>query len=364
MECRGLGGPKMEKAGFKLLYDMTTFSALGFGDVIRQYFRYRKVFYAALNHIKKNKPDALVLIDSPGFNLRFAKKIKKQLPVIYYISPQIWAWGMRRIHTIKKTVSKMLVLLPFEKELYDKHKVDCDFVGHPLLDQAKPSRPRKELREEFEIPANAKAVGILPGSRVSEVQRILPPMLKTAVLLKRKFPQCRFYLTEAPNVPKSVYDEIIHQHPKCDLRRTNRRLYDVISAMDFALITSGTVTTEAAILGTPFFLFYKAAWSTYYLGKFLIRVPYLGLVNLLARRPIVPEFIQRNIKPVTIAHEADVLLNNPGLYTKMKRDFEEVKSILGSGGASQRAAKSIVSFLTSSSENNPKRIRVQQPAEN
>lgn len=354
IEFTGLGGPKMAAAGVRLLEDMTKISALGLGDVLRLYFTYRKIFYRALREVAMFKPDAIVGIDSPAFNLRFAKKIKKRFPFIYYIAPQIWAWGGRRIHTIKKTVSKMLVILPFEKEIYDKAGVPCEFVGHPLLDSLETGKARTALRAGLGIQSDERAVGILPGSRENEVKRILPLMLESARLLKKKMPETVFFLAPSPNVSRGVYDEILRIEkgtgsaetvPFLDIRYSEKSMHDTVSAMDFAFVTSGTATLETALLGTPFFLFYKASWTTYVLGRQLIRVKFLGLVNLLAGKSVVPEFIQNDIHPETIANEAEVLLKNAELYEGMKQEFQNVRKLLGSSGASLRAAQAVLNVM-------------------
>ncbi len=340
-ELSGLGGPRMKEAGVALLYDMTRISALGFGDVVRQYFTYRKIFYQALNAVNRSRPDVLILIDSPAFNLRFAKKIKKELPVIYYISPQIWAWGKRRIHTIKKTVFKMLVILPFETALYEAAGIPCEFVGHPLLDHLDLPEDRTALRQKLNIHSNETAIGLLPGSRASEVRRILPSMLESAQLLQKNLLNAVFFLAHSPNVSPDIYETLKKEYPQIRLRSHKDSIHSLLAAMDFALIASGTATLEAALIGTPFFLLYKTNWSTYWLGRCLIRVPYLGIVNLLAGKRVVPEFIQR-ISPAKIAHEAEALLKNAELYQKMKKEFAAVRGKLGDKGASSRAACAIL----------------------
>ena len=350
-EFRGLGGPRMVEAGTQISHDMTKISALGLGDVIRQYGTYRKIFYQALAAVEQYKPDAIVLIDSPGFNLRFAKKIKKRFPVIYYVSPQIWAWGKRRIHTIKKTVTKMLAILPFEPAIYEKVGLPCEYVGNPLLDSTNTTADRETLRKRLEIPQDQYAIGLLPGSREKEVKRILPLMLQSARIMQKMIPNTTFYVTHSDNVPHDLYDQILEPYADLKIQRPDQPILDIAAAMDFALITSGTTTLQAALLGTPFFLLYKASWSTYFLGKQLIRVPYLGLVNLLANKRVVPEFIQRDIHPETIAHEAKVVLKNKDLYEKMKKEFLKVKERLGEKGASARAAQAVVDFLKNKSPN-------------
>lgn len=351
--CLGLGGPQMRAAGMSLLKDMTEISALGLGDVLRRYFLYRKIFYEALEALERFQPDALILIDSPAFNLRFAKKIRKRVPVLYYISPQIWAWGARRIETIKKTVDKMLVILPFETPLYEEAGIPCEFVGHPALDWVKTFASREELRRSFGIRSDQIAVGLIPGSRTPEVKRILPIMLESARLLRREMPETTFFLCPAPNVPPAIYESILQKFPLTPTLSPVGRgkgegktaFYDLVATVDFALVASGTATLETALLGTPFFLLYKASWSTYLLGKRLIRVPYLGLVNLLAGKEVVPEFIQRDAHPETIAHEAKTLLQNQELYARMKEEFLKVREGLGEEGASKRAAESILKML-------------------
>jgi lipid-A-disaccharide synthase len=343
-EFRGLGGPRMQASGVALVEDMTKISALGFTDVLRQYFRYREIFYRALREVQTFKPDAIIPIDSPAFNLRFAKKIQKRIPLFYYISPQIWAWGGRRIHTIKKTVSKMLAILPFEKEMYDKAGVPCEFVGHPLIDETHASADRAALRAKLGLREDEIAVGLLPGSRKREVERILPDLLKTADLLKKQMPAARFFLSRSSNVPASYYDSLLGR-TSVKIEEEDLGFQDLVTAMDFAFVTSGTATLQTALLGTPFFLVYRASALTYEIGKRLVKVSYLGLVNLLAGKRVVPEFIQSGLHPETMAHEAKVLLENKDLYEHMQQEFEAIKVKLGTGGASRRAAEVIVNSL-------------------
>ncbi|MBI2167131.1 MAG: lipid-A-disaccharide synthase [Candidatus Omnitrophica bacterium] len=348
IEFEGLGGPEMGRSGVSLLADMTKISALGFGDVLGKYFQFRKIFYRALTHVRKTKPDLLILIDSPAFNLRFAKKIRKRVPIIYYISPQIWAWGGRRIRTIKRTIDHMMVILPFEEEIYRKAGVPCTFVGHPLLDRIKPSKSRTLLRQEFGVRETEKAIALLPGSRESEVRRILPVMLETADLLTGENPGLKFFLIEAPHVSREIYEAPLERHPQLHPFRTAERLYDVVHLADFALVASGTATLETALLGTPFFLLYKTSASTFLIGRRLVKIPYLGLVNVLAGRFVVPEFIQHLAEPQRIAHETKVLLENEVLRDKLREEIYEVTRKLGEPGATERAAKVVLGKLRES----------------
>jgi len=340
----GVGGAKMQAAGMQVFHDMTKISALGLGDVLRNYFKYLKIFNDTLAHIARGKPDAVILIDSPAFNLRLAKKISSFAPVLYYISPQLWAWGKRRIHIVKKHIREMLVILPFEKDFYEKEGVAVKFVGHPLLD-AIPDLPSPAvLRAKLGIAENQKAIGLFSGSREKEVKRILPVMLRAAALLRNDFPEAVFFISKSPNVRPEVYDELLHGSP-VKVECPSSSFYELVKAMDFAYVASGTATLETALLGTPFFLLYKASWSTYLLGKHLIKVPYLGLVNLLAETRVIPEFIQQDAHPETLAHEAKVFLQSPELQQKMKEEFRQVREKLGEKGASTRAAREVCDFL-------------------
>ncbi|MBI3306499.1 MAG: lipid-A-disaccharide synthase [Candidatus Omnitrophica bacterium] len=347
IQITGLGGPRMKRSGMPLLKDMTNLSALGLGDVLRQYFVYRRIFYGALEEVRKFKPDVIVVIDSPAFNLRFAKKIYKEFPVIYYISPQIWAWGGRRIHTIKRTISKMLCILPFEEEIYEKAGVPCEFVGHPLLDEIPAaSENRAGLRKEWKIPEYRLAIGLLPGSREKEVKRILPVMLKSAALLKNEFPEACFFIMRSPNVSRKIYDSLLIQYPGLDIRFQDYS-HSLVASLDFALVTSGTATLETTLLGVPFFLLYKTGWTTYFLGRQLVRVKFLGLTNLLAGKNVVPEFIQRDANPKAIAQKAIKLLSDQQAMDNMREELLEIREKLGEKGASLRAARTIYAFALS-----------------
>lgn len=340
----GVGGTHMAKAGVRIFHDMTKISALGLGDVLRNYLKYLAIFHQTIAAIQREKPDLLIVIDSPAFNLRLAKKVSNFVPIFYYISPQLWAWGKRRIHIIKKHVQEMLVILPFERDFYEKEKVAVKFVGHPLLDSIPELPDAQTLRRRFKILPDQKAIGLFSGSRESEVRRILPTMLKAGSLLQKELPGAVFFLSRSPNVRPLVYEEILKKtglRPACPCGS----FYELVKAMDFAFVTSGTATLETTLIGTPFFLLYKAAWSTYILGKYLIKVPYLGLVNLLAEDKVVPEFIQQDAHPETLAHEARVFLQNPEIQEKMRKEFGQVREKLGEKGASARAAREVFNFL-------------------
>ncbi|MBI4387976.1 MAG: lipid-A-disaccharide synthase [Candidatus Omnitrophica bacterium] len=347
LRFEGLGGPKMQAAGVKLIYDLTTISALGFSDVVKQYLKIRKIFYDALTHVQNLKPTCIVLIDYPGFNIRFAKKIKKQFPVFYYVSPQIWAWGKRRIHTIKRVVHHMLVLFKFEEALYQNAGIPVTWVGHPLLESVQASKEKSELKREFGI-GEEKTVGLLPGSRKSEIERILPIIMETARQIAQREKRITFLLSESSNVSKEIYDSILKPFEnQIKLVRIRNRMYDIAVVSDCAIVTSGTATLETTILKIPFVLIYKAAWLTYFLGKHLIRIPFLGISNIIAGKKIISEYIQEDAHPETISEEVLSLLNNEQMRSEMITNLEEVRKLLGPTGASKRAAKTILKLLNS-----------------
>ncbi|MBI4550269.1 MAG: lipid-A-disaccharide synthase [Candidatus Omnitrophica bacterium] len=341
----GLGGKAMQGEGVNIFFDLPSIAAIGLGDVLRQYFVFRKIFFQTLDRVLHEiKPDAVILIDYPGFNLRFAKKINRRIPVLYYISPQVWAWGARRIKTIARVVQRMLAILPFEVGVYRQSGLDCRFVGHPLIDLVKPSRPAEELKKEWKLDGSP-VISLLPGSRESEVRRILPVLLKSAEILEQKFPNARFILGETGHLPASLYDAHLASSRIRPLRLRNR-MYDVLSVSDFALVASGTATLETAISLVPFLIVYKTAFSTYFLGRRLIRIPYIGLANVLAGKKIVPEFIQHEAEPARIAAEAERLLRDAGARRQMLDSLREVRNSLGEPGASGRAAHSVLEFIS------------------
>ncbi|MBI4397987.1 MAG: lipid-A-disaccharide synthase, partial [Candidatus Omnitrophica bacterium] len=290
VEFYGLGGGLMKAEGIRIAYDLTQISSLGLSDVLLNYFKYRKIFYSALKEIEKIKPDAVLLVDFPGFNIRLAKKINRRFPIVYYISPQIWAWGGRRIGVLKKFVRQMIVFFPFEEALYKKAGIPCAFIGHPLTEQI--PEPSCSITKPSSAPMT---IGLLPGSRLKEVKRILPVLLNAAEEIFKKFPGTSFLLSESATVPSSVYNTLIGSHPlRASLRRLRGEPYRAIQESDVLVVTSGTATLETALHEKPHILVYRTAHLTYWLGRLLIRIPFLGIVNVLSGKPVSPELIQEN----------------------------------------------------------------------
>jgi len=241
----GVGGAKMQAGGMQIFHDLTKISALGLGDVLRNYFKYLKIFNATLADIASEKPDVIIVIDSPAFNLRLAKKLPAAAPVLYYISPQLWAWGKRRIHIVKKHIKEMLVILPFEKDFYEEEGVAVKFVGHPLLDAIPELPDAAILRAKIGIAQGQKAIGLFSGSREKEVKRILPVMLETAAHLQKDFPEARFFISRSSNVRPEVYDALLQGLP-FQAECPSVPFYELVRSMDFALVASGTATLDRA----------------------------------------------------------------------------------------------------------------------
>jgi lipid-A-disaccharide synthase len=351
----GIGGDRMKREGMELVYDIDKLSIMGFFEVIKNLGLIREVMKTMVKTAEQRKPDLVVLIDYPGFNLRFAKKVKKMgIPIVYYISPQVWAWGGNRVKRMKGLIDKMIVIFPFELDIYKKFDIDCEFVGHPLLEVARPILSREDFQRKFDLRKNEVLLGLLPGSRWQEVERILPIMLESVELLGRRIKNLKVMLGLAPTVKKARVQTIINQF-KSEVKIIENLTYNLIKHSDFLLVTSGTATLESAILGTPFLVLYKTSFWTYLFAKSLINIPNIALANVVAGKKIVPEYIQSKAIPKDIAEEMYDILTNKQRYKTIQDELSLVKERVGSFhslqvgevGASKRAAQIINGMLFS-----------------
>ncbi len=347
LKFEGLGGKLMEAEGVKLFDDLCALAAIGFGDVLAKYFKIRKIFYATLQHVLKLKPDCLILIDYPGFNLRFAKQINRRIKTFYYVSPQLWAWAKHRIHLIKETVDRMLVLFHFEEKMYQEAGVPVTWVGHPLAERAPVTKSKEALKKEFGVENAEKVIALLPGSRKTEIERILPVILESARLISQETKSVSFLLPESENVGLEIYDSILKNYePMLSIKRIRGKAVEpMLHASDAAIVTSGTATLETALTLTPFVILYKTHWTTYLLGRMLIQIPYIGLANVAAGRKIIQEFIQHDAKPAAISKAILDLIQNPESRSRIIRDLEEIRNNIGPSGAAERAALAILNNL-------------------
>ncbi len=330
----GLGGPRLKELGQEQLADSADLAVLGFWEVAKRYFYFRSLFNRCLNEIRTRRPSAVVLVDYPGFNLRLAQRIRPLgIPVIYYISPQVWAWGKKRIRQIQECVDRMLVILPFEEKFYRDNRVACDFVGHYLLE---------DIPSEFiasDLPGN-KQLALLPGSRPQEIERMLPSMLQAARLLARS------HGTKAVVAGvQGAYDyrSRLSACPEIDIVYSDARR--VLHESDYVLTASGTATLETGIIGRPMVVVYKTGFVTYQIAKHLVDLDAIGLVNLVAGEKIVPELIQHEASPRRMAAEIGGLIGDGDALGRTVEKLRAIPDKLGGIGASERTAKLIGSYL-------------------
>ena len=341
-KIRAWGGEKMRRNGANVVKNYHDLAFMGFVEVLMNLNTVLKNFNICKKDITEFNPDALILIDYPGFNLKIAKWAKKKgYKVFYYISPQVWAWKRRRVYTIKRVVDKMLCILPFEKKFYDNYDVDCQFVGHPLLDEIAKVEPvdKAKFIKANRLSPKKEIIALLPGSRKQEVSRMLTVMLEVV----KMFPSYQFVVACAPSLPVSFYKKIIGE--KSNVRLVLNRTYQLLQLSSAAIVTSGTATLETALLDVPEVVCYKANKISYLIARQLAKVRYICLVNLIMDRLVVKELIQNDMTAANIRDEIQSLMNNSKRQKKLLEDYEELKYVLGNAGASDRAAETIISYV-------------------
>ncbi|MFA4916032.1 MAG: lipid-A-disaccharide synthase [Syntrophales bacterium] len=335
----GIGGKRLREAGIKLTADSADMAVVGLTEVIFKLRFILKVLGQLKASLKKTRPELVILIDYPDFNLSLAKAAKKcGLRVFYYISPQVWAWRKGRIGKIRKVVDKMAVIFPFEARLYEEADVDVTFVGHPLLDVVSTKYSREEARRRFGLQEGTTTVGIIPGSRPSEVVKLLPEMLKAAEILVEKLAAVQFILPVADTLEMDFISHIVRQYP-VEVRLIPHDTYEAIGCTDIVMAASGTVTLETALLGIPMVIVYKVSALTYYIGKIFVKVDNFGIVNIIAGKTIVPELIQKEANHKRIAAEIIDILGNRGQMDNIKKELSKIRAKLGSPGAAERTAR-------------------------
>ena len=339
----GIGGDKMQAAGVQLVRHASQMAFLGFFEVLKHLPFIRRVFREMTALLDQKRPDLVILIDYPGFNLRFAKTVwKKGIPVFYYISPQIWAWNAGRIHNIRKYVHHMIVIFPFEEDLYQKAGVPVTFVGHPLKDSFKVTGSRTEFFKKQDLDPAKKLLGLLPGSRKQEVRSLLPEMLRAFRILKEKYPDLQCVIGQSPTLEDKLYRGFSRELPALIKGQTQ----NVMAFCDAVLVASGTATLETAVAGTPMVVTYKMAPLSYWIGKRLVKVDHVGLVNIVAGKRLVPELIQQDANGRKMAQTIEPYLSDNDCRNTVRTGLAEVSDRLGSSGASERAADVILEFLS------------------
>ena len=340
----GVGGEQLRAAGVETLFDVEALNVVGLVEVLAKVPSGLLMARRLLRAARQRGAHVVVVIDAPGFNLPFARWAKQAgLRVVYYVSPQIWAWRQNRVHKVARRVDKMLTLFPFEVPFYAAAGVDAEYVGHPLLDCLPGLPARDQAARTLGLDAQRSIVALLPGSRRREVELLLQPMLAALSLIRRDLPDMQAVLPVAPTVTETV--QKIASGFSGALRVVDQQSLTALCAADFAFVASGTATLEAGLIGTPMVIVYRVNRLTAWLAKRLLRVPYIGLINIVAGRQVVPELLQEAVSPHTMAAMALSVLQDPAEAQRIRGDLTALRVTMGEGGSSQRAAASIGAVL-------------------
>jgi lipid-A-disaccharide synthase len=342
----GLGGQRMRDAGVDMQGDISRTAVVGPFEAITYFGALYRVFRRIADRVEAEPPDAAVLIDFPDFNLRLAKRLKAAgIPVIYYISPQVWAWREGRVNQIRQVVDKMLVIFPFEEALYRTAGVDAEFVGHPLIDLVKPTRTKDEFCREYGLDARRPIVAVLPGSRKKEVRFILPTLCEAATLIAEKKPETQFVLPIASGLERGLIDNIIQKRP---ITVVADETYNTVRFARAAMVASGTATLETALLGTPEVIVYRISPATWFLGKFLLKVRMFGIVNIILGEEVVPELFQDKFTPKAVSQMTMRLMDDVWVQSRIRGKYELLRRQLGKGKVAERVADVVAKSISSS----------------
>lgn len=342
LEFFGIGGTLLKKCGVDIVFDISELALVGVVEVLKNIFTVGKAFKAVLAKADAERPDFAILVDYPGFNLRLAKELKiRSIPVVYYISPQVWAWGRDRVNIIKKCVNKIIVFFKFEEEFYKTYGIDAAFVGHPLLDTVKAAMPKDEALKAYGLSKGKPVVALLPGSRALEVKSFLSVMTEACAIINKRAGGARFMIAKYEGLGRDLYEDVI-KNSGLDIRIADNDTYNVLAAADFAIVASGTATLETAIIGTPFVMVYRVNPLTYMLYKIVRTTKFIGIVNIIAGREVVPELLQYEMTPENIAAKVLELMDDEDKKAAMLDGLKYVRSSLGASGASLRAAEEIL----------------------
>jgi lipid-A-disaccharide synthase len=336
VSAEGFGGPELEKEGMVCHENIRDLSVMGIWEVMKRYGMFRRIFHETLNRLKADPPDLLLLVDYPGFNLRLAKALKGSgIPIVQYICPQVWAWKASRIPAMAETLDRVLCIFPFEPQVFESVDLDVRYCGHPMVDDTRDVQPDPGW-------TTGQKIALVPGSRLQEIDRLFLPMLQAAA----QFPEARIRVPVANPECGVRMEELLAAHPglpRPELVEGGMR--PVVKGADAALVTSGTATLETALLGTPMLILYKTSPLTYAIGKRLIRVPHIGMVNLVAEREVCPEFIQAETDPAKVAEALRPLLEDTPERTQMLQGLREVREKLVSDDQGRNVVQQLQDFL-------------------
>lgn len=342
----GIGGPRMQEAGVELVRSINRMGLMGFTEVLQYLPFIRRTLKELKGLIEEQRPALAILIDYPGFNLRLAKILRnKGIPILYYIGPQVWAWGADRAKKIAQLVNRMAVIFPFEVDIYQEVGLEVEFVGHPVVEAIDPKLNKEEFCAQWGLSPLQTIFGLLPGSRRMEVLRLLPIMLQSVELIRREDRGLQVVLGLAPAVDRTEIEDVISKS-RVEVRLVEGLTQDVIKHSDLLLVASGTATLESTCLGTPMIILYKVGFLSWLIGRQLVKVPHIGLVNILAGRRVVPELVQFDASPQKVAAVAIDLLRDRARRERMREELLKVREKLGSGGASRRTAEVVLEMLS------------------
>lgn len=338
LEIFGIGGDRMKQQGVRLIYHINEMSVLGFWDVLKRFAFFKRVYRDLVSKMDEIKPDLLILIDYPGMNLKLARAAKtRDIKVFYYIAPQVWAWGSNRIQKMVRLVDKMAVIIPFEEKMFQEAGIDAKFVGHPLLETVNSKMGRDEFFQKHGLNQNQKVIGLLPGSRLLEVKRLLPEMLQTIRQLRDNHPEIQTIISKADSVTSNIYQEVLQNNNQVKL--VENSTHEIMKHSDLLIVASGTATLESALFTTPLIIVYKVDPISYLIGKQLVKIDSIGLVNVIAEQKIVPEFIQHQFHSNRLLPEIEKLLFDKDQRKKVINNLKKIKKKLGKSGASARSAE-------------------------
>ena len=337
----GVGGPRLRAAGLEAIASAEEISVMGIAEVLPRIPRILGILKALRIAAAERRPKAALLVDLPDFNLRLAAKLKALgIPVVYYVSPTIWAWRPKRAKKIAKVVDRMLCILPFEERFYEGTGVSARFVGHPFAERPPPEAPER-YRAQLGLPAASTTVALVPGSRPSELRRIFPAMLDAAERIRRTRPDAQFVVPVAPTLAREQLAPYLASHATIPVKLVDGHTEEVVGASDAALVKSGTSTLETALMLRPMVVVYRLSWLSYLVGRLLVRIAHFALVNILAGRGLVPELLQREASPERMAAEIERLLGDRAAREEQLRGLREVRDSLGEPGAARRVAEEV-----------------------
>lgn len=344
----GIGGDEIAAQGVEILLDASRLAVVGLFEVLSHLKDIRRAMQILEKRMIEQRPDLLILIDYPDFNLMLAKKAKRLgIKTFYYVSPQVWAWRSGRVKIIKELIDRMAVILPFEKKFYADRGMCVDFVGHPLLDSVTADHDQNAFRQKYSLSPESIVIGIMPGSRRKEIAALLPVFLKAAELLQKKIPNAVFLLPLASTLTPDILKQHGLEGCKADVKIITEERYSLMACCNAVMAASGTITLELAILGTPMLVVYRVSPLSYFVGRHLVHLPYFSLVNLVAESKVVPELLQQEVTPENIAGYIEKMVDDQNYRRNMLDGLSSVKQLLGDKGASKKAAAIALELLAS-----------------